>query len=66
MISLRRSEIAGEYRGINSYGQLILRVDVGKDDSWDIISDDLAFNSGTGILELDELSTALSLGLCCA
>ena len=51
MISLSRSDIAGEYRGINSDSQLILRVDVGEDDSLDIISGDLALNNGTGLFE---------------
>ena len=51
MIVLTRSGIAGEYRGINADAQLVLRVDVGQDDSLDIISGDLAVNNGTGIFE---------------
>lgn len=48
MIELRRAEIAGEYQGTRQNASLTLRVDVGSDDSLDIISGDLSLETSSG------------------
>ena len=47
MLALRRTGISGEYQGIRQGAKLILRVDVGTENSLDIISGDLFFENDT-------------------
>lgn len=48
MIQLRRNGVPGEYQGTRDGAALTLRVDVGDEDSLDIISGDLYFEEGAG------------------
>ncbi|WP_136658382.1 hypothetical protein [Nitratireductor sp. XY-223] len=51
MLKLRRSQVAGSYEGTREDSRLILRADVGSDDSMGIISGDLYFADGAGEFE---------------
>ncbi len=48
MISLRRGGVPGEYHGLRQGAEIVLRVDVGGDDSLDVVSGDLSFETAPG------------------
>ena len=48
MVTLNGNGVAGEYTGVPAGLMMVLRVDVGQDDSLDVISGDIFFQSNTG------------------